>query len=92
MQLKIITLKLKNSSNNYYRGYRKSRALNIYDFAGNMIEWTLEKYKDEMVTTGRGGSYSDLEDYGKASSRINSSIKEGLENSRINFGFRIAMY
>ena len=45
-----------------------------------------------MVTTGRGGSYSDLEDYGKASSRINSSIKEGLENSRINFGFRIAMY
>lgn len=57
-----------------------------------MIEWTLEKYKDEMVTTGRGGSYSDLEDYGKASSRINSSIKEGLENSRINFGFRIAMY
>ena len=70
----------------------KSRALNIYDFAGNMIEWTLEKYKDEMVTTGRGGSYSDLEDYGKASSRINSSIKEGLENSRINFGFRIAMY
>lgn len=70
----------------------KSRALNIYDFAGNMIEWTLEKYKDENVTTGRGGSYSSWKDYGKASSRINSSIREGLENSRINFGFRAAMY
>ena len=70
----------------------KSRALNIYDFAGNMIEWTLEKYKDENVTTGRGGSYSSWKDHGKASDRINSSTWTGLENSRINFGFRIAMY
>ena len=70
----------------------KSRALNIYDFAGNMIEWTLEKYKDENVTTGRGGSYSSWKDHGKASDRINSSTWTGLGNSRINFGFRIAMY
>lgn len=70
----------------------KNKALNIYDFAGNMIEWTIEKYQEESVTTGRGGSYSSWTDHGKASDRINSSIWSGLENSRINIGFRVALY
>ena len=70
----------------------KSKVLNIYDFSGNMIEWTLEKYKSENAPTGRGGSYSSLKDHGKASDRINSSIFDGLENSRIDIGFRITMY
>lgn len=70
----------------------KNKALNIYDFAGNMIEWTIEKYQEESVTTGRGGSYSSWTDHGKASGRINSSIWSGLENSRINIGFRVALY
>ena len=70
----------------------KNKALNIYDFSGNMIEWTLEKYKNENVTTGRGGSYSSWKDHGKASGRINSVIYSGLTNSRINIGFRVALY
>ena len=57
-----------------------------------MYEWTLEKYKDENVTTARGGSFSSWSDHAKASDRINSILYNGLENSRINFGFRATVY
>ena len=71
---------------------KRNKALNIYDLLGNMYEWTLEKYKDENVTTARGGSYSSWSDHAKASDRINSILYNGLGNSRINFSFRATTY
>ncbi len=70
----------------------KNKVLNIYDFTGNMAEWTLERYKDTDITTGRGGTYFSWNDFGYASSRNNSAMYSGLENSRINFGCRSTMY
>ncbi len=70
----------------------KNKILNIYDFSGNMMEWTLERYKNENIPTGRGGSYLLGQDYTKVNNRINSSILNGLENSRIDFGFRVTIY
>ncbi len=70
----------------------RNKVLNIYDFSGNMMEWTLERYKNENITTGRGGSYTSWNDYGYASSRCNSATYKGLENLRVNYGCRITMY
>lgn len=57
-------------------------ALNIYDFAGNVAEWTLEKGPDNLSVV-RGGSYKD---------ESSSAIARSSGSSEKNVGFRIAIY
>ena len=63
--------------------------MNIYDLAGNVFEWTLEKSTDTSdPCAGRGGSYgNDGSDY-PASSRYNFSTSDSV----YNIGFRPALY
>ena len=61
---------------------------NIYDIAGNVSEWTMEKRIDEAERVRRGGNYAVKGNEGSASvsgSRDNNQIGAG-------YGFRITLY
>ena len=61
----------------------------IYDLAGNVYEWTLEKSTDsDLPCSGRGGSYNYYGSNGPASNRYNNTPS----NSDNSIGFRSALY
>ena len=66
-----------------------TKKMNIYDFAGNEWEWTLEKTSDRSIPcASRGGGYISTGSYGPASKRIiniTSYSDDGV-------GFRPALY
>ena len=67
----------------------RNKVLNIYDFAGNVWEWTLEKSSTtDMGTnsTRRGGNYNAN---GKM---LTASIREGITGNNSFMGFRISIY
>ena len=67
----------------------KNKVMNIYDIAGNVIEWTLEK---RSSTSGpcalRGGSFSDTGSFSPAASRDYDST----DYSDIDVGFRVSLF
>ena len=67
----------------------RNSKMNIYDLAGNVWEWTLEKSTDtDDPCAIRGGSYYDSGSVCPASSRNGSSTS----NSHYNVGIRPALY
>lgn len=71
----------------------RNKAKNIYDFAGNMWEWTTEEGTNESSTKNhaviRGGSfYANGDDY-PASCR---NGWDGLDSTYLDFGFRVVLY
>lgn len=61
----------------------RNETLNIYDFAGNVAEWTLEKRLSDDSLVVRGGSYQD--ENCSATNRNTGSNSQAI-------GFRIALY
>ena len=62
---------------------------NIYDLAGNVSEWTLEKYADKNVAgVTRGGCYGDNGYMKPAFSRDSSDINKAF----LDTGFRAVLY
>ena len=62
---------------------------NIYDLAGNVLEWTMEFYKDTNNNRVRRGGYYDNSGSYFPSSGRSSSIPN---NPRLDVGFRITLY
>ena len=63
--------------------------MNIYDFAGNEWEWTLEKGSNSNYPCARrGGNYNDTGSGNPASYRSNSDTT----NSYSSVGFRPTLY
>ena len=63
--------------------------MNIYDIAGNVWEWTLEKSSDDSKPcTIRGGAYYKEGNDDPASSRNVGAI----DTSNNNTGFRVTIY
>ena len=63
--------------------------MNIYDIAGNVYEWTLEKTSDtDHPCTIRGGSFKCLGSNDSASHRDGGSTS----SSDFEFGFRVSLY
>ena len=61
---------------------------NIYDIAGNVIEWTLEKNSfTGFPCANRGGNYNNTGSNNPAANRNNNST----DNSNNNIGFRISL-
>ena len=66
-----------------------TKKMNIYDFAGNEWEWTLEKASDSgILCVNRGGSYHSTGSNIPASYRDNDSTTYSYES----VGFRCALY
>ena len=82
--------KLENASILLTTGANKSFSLmNIYDLAGNVWEWTLEKtFDDSSPCTGRGGSYYNLGSNNPASHRDDRSMFASAND----LGFRLSLY
>lgn len=72
------------SENILNSGQGLTKIKNIYDLAGNLAEWTMEEYSDNMKIT-RGGS---------SRNKLNISSRQELypNNSYIDVGFRVALY
>ena len=67
----------------------RNSKMNIYDLAGNVCEWTLEKSTNTLYPCAyRGGDYDDYGSSGPASSRTVYSTS----SSNFNVGFRPALY
>ena len=63
--------------------------MNIYDFAGNEWEWTLEKTSfSNLPCAGRGGGYYDTGSDDPASYRV----VDGTTSASNIFGFRPTLY
>ena len=63
--------------------------MNIYDIAGNVWEWTLEKTSHGYSPcAGRGGSCYDNGSYTPASNRGGSTTSDSFDN----LGFRVSLY
>jgi len=63
--------------------------LNIYDLAGNVWEWTLEKATDENNTCVRRGGYS----FNNGTERpVNYRAYDNIEYSNHHIGFRVSIY
>ena len=65
------------------------KANNIYDLAGNVWEWTQEKYSTGSLRATRGGDYGDSGDVIPAA--IRSSIGETYTDSIIRFPFQLLL-
>ena len=65
---------------------QRNRALNIYDLAGNVAEWTLGQIQSSNPTMYRGGSYkaSGFKAYGRPNTSTDTSLS--------NIGFRLTLY
>ena len=63
------------------------KANNIYDLAGNVLEWTQENYSTGTIRAYRGGVYSDGGGYDPAASRSNNA--EGSTGSYRRFQGRL---
>lgn len=87
----------KNTSTNYFQllttgATEETKRMNIYDFAGNESEWTLELTSDSNnPCSHRGGSFGDEGDKYPASNRNYDSISNSNEY-RERIGFRAAFY
>ena len=63
--------------------------MNIYNFAGNEGEWTLEKTSGSYSPCARrGGYYHRAGSYNTAFSRIGS----GVFDANLDIGFRATLY
>ena len=63
--------------------------MNIYDIAGNVLEWTLEKISGtDRPCAGRGGFYSNDGSDNPASDRYHNSTS----SSYCSIGFRLSLY
>ncbi len=65
-----------------------TKKMNIYDFAGNEWEWTLEKTSNNNPCADRGGGYGDIGSDSPGSSRSGNSTTHSYDN----IGFRGALY
>ena len=63
---------------------------NIYDIAGNVLEWTLENYSNPYISLscGRGGFFDDTGSYGPAAYRGHDTT----DRSIFNVGFRVSLF
>ena len=66
----------------------RNKVLNIYDFAGNVNEWTLGKITALNPALFRSGPYSGTGTTYPAATRPNRSINTSVSN----IGFRVTMY
>ena len=89
-----VTSSKTNSSTSYYQllttgASEDTNKMNIYDFAGNEYEWTLEKTTDTShPCSSRGGDYSYYGFVHPASRRIYYSTTNG----NFYFGLRVSLY
>ena len=66
-----------------------NKVMNIYDIAGNVYEWTLEKTSDtSSACASRGGNYYGTGSYTPAAFRINNSTAY----SSYSLGFRVSLF
>ena len=67
----------------------QSKVMNIYDVAGNVYEWTLEKTSNTGLPCARRGGY-----FNNTGSVVHASIRNGFstEGSNFNFGFRVEIF
>ena len=67
----------------------KNKVMNIYDVAGNVAEWTLEKtYNTYRTCAERGGNFDSTGSGGPAAGRGYESI----DYSEYDFGFRVSLF
>ena len=90
-----VTNKKTNINTSYYQllttgASEDTNKMNIYDFAGNEWEWTLEQYtsNSSYPCAGRGGLYYDFGSDGPASIHYCDSTSR----SNYGIGFRPALY
>ena len=67
----------------------KNKVMNIYDVAGNVIEWTLEKTSDTNYPCARRGGYYDSTGSGIPVADRNGS---STDYSVVFFGFRVSLF
>ena len=90
-----VTLSKTNSSTSYYQllttgASEDTNKMNIYDFAGNEYEWTLEKSTTADIPCSlRGGFYS----YGGGGSNFPAASRIAANTtSSSNIGLRVSLY
>lgn len=70
----------------------KNSMLNIYDFAGNEYEWTLEKaVSGNSLCTARGGYYRG-QSISNASNRTHNGDSSNNNHNSGAYGARMAIY
>ena len=70
-------------------GTEQSNVMNIYDIAGNVWEWTLEKTSNTGSPCAyRGGSFDDAGSFYRAANRINGSTDFSISY----VGFRVSLF
>ncbi len=79
---------LDTSGKNPLAGLDRNKRMNIYDFAGNLEEWTLEKIPENVNCTSRGGYYGNTGSTYPASYRYGSDTS----NTHISISFRATFY
>ena len=67
----------------------KNKVMNIYDVAGNVWEWTLEKTSDTNYPCARRGGYYDSTGSGIPAADRNGS---STDYSVVFFGFRVSLF
>ena len=65
----------------------KNKKNNIYDFAGNVWEWTLETRNSDAYPCYRGGGYND-----NGNSSVFYRIPHYFDGNNHNIGFRVTIY
>ena len=70
-------------------GTEQSNVMNIYDMAGNIWEWTLEKASNFLYPCAvRGGNYNRTGSNGPAAYRVSDST----DGSYNDVGFRVSLF